>query len=139
MLGLFYRIWADMIIRMRKQPANKGDWQIKSMVAMTTAMTFNLALIMLFLQKFVFGINFYKLNIAFLPVYYNNLFSFLILFVLPCIVINYCLIFRNKRYENILERYGHNDSKLSMIYFSISMLLPVLLLVIGLFYSLINS
>jgi hypothetical protein len=133
-LGLYYRIWVDFITKVRLQPANKRNWKIKCTVLMTMAMTFNLVLVMIIIQKYVFDNYFYKLNMPFLPLYLKNVLSFLILFLLPCAVINYLLIFRNKRYEKLMKKYPYYNGKLFTGYFLISMFLPILLLWIGIIF-----
>lgn len=134
MLGIYYRIWVDFITRVKLQPTNKKNWKLRSLLIMSIAMTFNLILVMIFLQKCILGNYFYKLNIPFLPIYINNVFSFLALFLLPCFVFNYLLIFRNNRYERLVNEYPNYKGKLFLIYFLISMLLPILLLWMGIIF-----
>ena len=132
-MGLYYRIWVDYITRLRSREENKNNWQLKSMIFMSIAMTFNFVLFMAILQRHVLGYYFYKLNIPFLSRYANNILTIFILFILPCVIINYLLIFCGKRYEKLLKKYPYHNGKLFAAYFSISLLLPVILLLIGLF------
>ncbi len=134
MIGLYYRIWVDCITRGKLQPANKRNWAVGSMIFMSMSMAFNLVLFMIILQEYVVGNYFYKLNFSFLPTYINNLFSYILLFLLPCVWINYLLIFRNKRYEKLLQRYPYYKGKLFISYFLFSMLLPILLMWIGILF-----
>lgn len=127
MLNLYYRIWSDCIKRARLQSTNKESWQVGTMIFMTLAMSANFILIMTILEKFVFQTYFYKINFAFLSTRINNLLAYIFLFILPCIIINYFLIFRNKRYERILHNYKYYNGKLFLIYFLLSMFLPIIL------------
>ena len=61
-MGLYYRIWVDCIMRLKSIDSNKTDWKFKGMTAMSIAMTFNLVLVLVILQKNVFGY-FYEINI----------------------------------------------------------------------------
>src|SRR5687767_8988922 len=122
MLGFYYRIWVDCIVRGRSQPGNSKNWKTKSLIFMTTAMTFNLVLSMIFIQKYFYGYYFYKIEFTFLPRPLSNLISFLALFALPCLIFNYLLIFNNKRYERLIEKYPYNNGKLFISYFVISLL-----------------
>ena len=131
MLGVYYKIWVDCIKRGRQQPANRHNWQVGSMIFMTMAMAFNFVFIMTVLERHVFKSYFYKLDFSFFPVYVDNVLSYLILFILPCGLVNYLLIFRNKRYEKLLKKYPYYNGKLFAIYFTISMMLPILILMIG--------
>jgi hypothetical protein len=135
MLGLYYRIWVDCIKRARQQPANKENWPFGTMISMTLAMSFNFILIMTLLEKFVFKKYFYKIDFEFFPVRLNNALACIFLFILPCLLINYLLIFMNKRYERLLERYPYYNGKLFIIYFLISMMLPIILLIGGILLS----
>jgi len=104
------------------------------MIFMSMAMTFNYVLIMLLLQKYLSILSFYELKIPGLPPYASNVISFVILFISPCIIVNYLLIFRNKRYERLLKKYPYYQGKLFLGYFLISMLLPIILLWIGIIF-----
>jgi hypothetical protein len=131
MIGLYYRIWVDCIKRAKSLPANKYNWHVASLVFMSMAMTFNFALFMVILQTNILGHYFYKLNISFLSKYLSNVVSFLFLFVLPVGIVNYLLIFRKKRYKMLMKKYPYYNGKLFVIYLTISLLLPVVLLWIG--------
>jgi hypothetical protein len=131
MLGLFYRIWVDFIQRARKQPANRQNWKVGSMIFMTLAMASNFILFMTILERHVLKRTIYTIDFSFLPERANSVLSYLILFISPCLVINYLLIFRNNRYLKLLERYPYYNGKLAASYFVISMMLPIVLLSIG--------
>lgn len=131
MLGLYYRIWVDFIIRAKKNPANNGNWQQGSMIFMTLAMSSNFILIMTILERHVLKRTVYTLNFSFLPERANSVLSYIFLFILPCWIMNYLLIFRNKRYLKLLERYPYKNGKLAISYFVISLMLPIILLLIG--------
>ncbi len=136
MIGLYYRIWVDGMARAKSLPANKNNWKLGTMLLMSLAMMMNLALIMTILQKYVVGFYFYKLNLTFLPRELDNAISFIVLFILPCVVINYLLIFYNKRYEFLLKRYSTSyNGKLFITYFAKSLILPVLLIGVAMFFT----
>jgi hypothetical protein len=128
MLKLYYLVWVDCMARELSQSPVKNQKPKRSMVVMSTAMTFNLALFMTLLQKYILGFSFYKLDVDFLPKYWENVISFLILFPLPCVIINYLLIYYKGRYEKLLAKYPSYDGKLFISYFLISLLVPIALL-----------
>ena len=123
----------DCITRLRSREVNKDNWQLKSMLTMSSAMTFNLVLVMIILQKRVIGYYFYELNVTSFSNCENYIFTMLIMYVLPCVIMNYLLIFRNKRYEKLLKKYPYNNGKLILMYFLVSMLSPIILMWIGIF------
>ncbi len=127
-MRLYYKIWMDCIVSLRSIDANKDNWQIKSMVAMSLAMTFNLLLFMSILQKHILKFYFYELNFSYFSKLLNGILTIVILFVLPCCLINYLLIFLNKRYEKLLNKYSSHKGKLFITYFLISIIFPQLLM-----------
>jgi hypothetical protein len=132
MLGLFYRIWVDCIIRAQSQAyRNEESWQTLSMLFMTLSMSSNFILIMTILEKSVWKEHFYKFDLSFLPTRLNGVLEYLFLFILPSVLINYLLIFRKNRYQKLMLKYPYYNGKLFGTYFAISMLLPIVLLLIG--------
>lgn len=134
-MGIYYRIWVDCITRLKSSEDNKDNWQAKSMVIMTTAMVFNLVLLMIILQKQILGYYFYELNISFLTGHENYILTMLVLYILPCVGVNYLLIIRGKRYEKLLEKYPYYNGKLILMYLLASMFLPIILLLISVFLN----
>lgn len=139
MLGIYNRIWVDCIVRARKQPNNKHNWQTGTMIFMTLAMAFNFVLIMTILEKFVFRNYFYKIDLSFLPVRFSNVITYLFLFILPCGIMNYLLIFKGKRYERLIKKYPYYNGKLFISYFIISMMLPIVLMWGAIIFSKIST
>lgn len=132
-MKLYYRIWVDCITRLRSIEANKDNWQTTGIVIMSTAMTFNFVLLMVIIQKNILNYYFYEINIAILSGFQNYILTILILFFLPCVIINYLLIFRNKRYEKLLKKYPYSNGKFIVAYILISLFLPIVLLFIAMF------
>ncbi len=138
-MKLYYRIWVDCITRLRSREGNKDDWQIISLMAMSIAMTFNSTLLMTILQKHILNHYFYKIIISQFSVFLNNILTLLILFVLPCVLINYFLIFHGKKYEMLTKKYSYYNGKLFLTYFLTSLFLPIIMLVLALFFQNENS
>jgi hypothetical protein len=134
MLNIYYRIWVDCIQRAKMQSGNKESWQTITFFFMTLSMSANFVLIMTFLERSVFKRYFYKVDFSFLPTRLNNLLAYLFLFILPCVIVNYLLIFRKKRYQKLIHKYPYYNGKLFITYFSISLLLPIVLLWVGIIF-----
>lgn len=132
-MKLYYRIWVDCITRLRSIEANKNNWQAKSMLMMSSAMTFNLLLFMSILQKHILKHYFYTLQIPLFSKYQNNAITIVILFILPCVLLNYLLIFNKKKYEKILTKYSYSQGKLFIKYFLSSLLVPIILMWVSFF------
>lgn len=133
-MRLYYWIWVDCILRLQSIEANKTDWKYKSMTIMSFAMGFNFIMIMVLLQKNIFGY-FYEINFHILTGFQNYALTMLILYFLPCILINYLLIFRGDRYLKLIDKYPYRNGKLSLAYLLISILLPIILIWVGIILS----
>ena len=127
-MDIYYQIWVDSLLRMKAQEKNQpNDWKIWSMIMISVAMTLNFMLFMSILQSYILGISFYVIVIPSQTETINSILTISILFVLPVVVVNYLLIFRNKRYEKLIEKYPYRNGKLAIPYIFISFLLPVVL------------
>ncbi len=135
-MNLYYKIWVDCILRAKSMPANKNNWKRFTLAFMTTAMAINFAIIMSILQRNILGKYFYHFEVDFLPgTKLDALISGFSLFGLPMLLLNYFLIFRNNRYEELLKKYKSHNGKLFFAYFFISLAIPLLILIASqLFY-----
>jgi hypothetical protein len=134
-MNIYYKIWVDCILRLRSQKQNKNTWMEKSMFLMTTAMTFNFMLFMAIFERHILGFPFYEFNIVspnVIPIEgANDFLNTLVLFVLPCFVVNYLLIFlRKKKLKKLIRKYKYPNykGKLFVTYFLISGFLPLVLI-----------
>lgn len=135
MLGLYYKIWVNCIEREMARNPNGSVWKVRSIIFMTLAMSFNLLLLISIFQRYISDSFFYSIEFKTLPPYIANVFSYVILFILPFLLLNYILIFKGKRYKTLLNKYQTKNDSIFIIYFSISMLLPILLMWIGIIFS----
>lgn len=117
-VSLYYSIWADIIVRYRKQHPDNSDWQIRYilLVYISTANSWSIWILLSIIELFgLMKIHWLKFNI--LPTErLNSGVSYFIMFVLPCILINYFLIFRRKRYMKIIEIYATTKGNYGDIY-----------------------
>jgi hypothetical protein len=107
-MNIYYKIWVDCIVKARSIPTNKNNWKRFTMALMTAAMAINFAIIMSILQKNILGKYFYHFKVDFFPgTKLDALISGFTLFGLPMLLLNYFLIFRNNRYEELLKNTNH--------------------------------
>lgn len=130
MTNPFYAIWADCIARMRSVTKGGDDWAKKSLFFMTTAMAFNILLFVLLLQIVIPGKFNFVLSMQFLPKQLNYFLSFVVLYCLPCLLMNYLIVFRKSRYVFVLKEYPYKNGKLFAIYYALSVSLPTLLILL---------
>lgn len=118
MLKLYYRIWVDAITKMRSLPKNAGVWKFYSMSFISTAMTLNLFVILIFLKDIGLTQKVAKFHFNFFSnSKFDGFLSFLFSYFLPFLLINYFLIFYKDRYKELIKQYKPNDGKLFIKYF----------------------
>ena len=132
MLNLYYKIWVDGIIQLRSNPKNKGIWIFYAVVFTAMANAFNLVLFTTILDRYILKRDFYDVKITFFhKSWLNGFASFFILYLLAPLIVNYFLIFRNRRYEKLIPRYKTYNGKLYLTYVLGSLFLPFIALVVA--------
>jgi hypothetical protein len=122
-------IWVDAITRLKSRPENVGMWKFYSMIFISMAMALNLLVIVTIIEKHILKYSFYQLNIDVFPgSKIDSFINFFLLFLALPLSINYLLIFRNNRYEKLIEIYKAHNGKLCVSYLILSYFLPLILL-----------
>lgn len=131
-MNLYFRIWVDAIVKIRKNPLRKEDWKWMVQIYMAIGMALNLMFLFAILQRNILHISFYDLEIKmFSSEILNNLISGFILFFLPALLINYFFIFKNDKYLVLIEKYKFENGKYFLTYFFTSLFVPLLILIIA--------
>jgi len=102
---------------------------------MTVTMAVDLLFLITILERYVFAFNFYGFDIPVIPREIGDSISFIILFAGPPLLINYLLIFRNRRYEELIKKYKYHGGRLFIIYMAIALFFPVVALLVGMIYG----
>ena len=125
-MGIYYKIWVDCILGMKSQKKYKNSWRRESKISMNIPMMANIFIVVGVLQRYIFG-HIYKIRFSYLPLEVNAIISFFILYLFPVMLVNYLLIWRDDKYKKLIEKYPYDeDSILWVVYFIISLFLPVL-------------
>lgn len=132
MLGFYYRIWVDGIVKMRSMPENRDMWKFYTMFLTSLAMAFNLATALAILQRYVFKRIFWDVDVH---IFHNAVVDavtkfFLLYYFIP-LVLNYFLILWNRRYETLLSRYKTYNGWLYISYTMGSLFLPLIAMVVA--------
>src|SRR5688572_6204031 len=93
---------------------------------MTMAMSLNIWLLVTIAKKFYLPRSFYLIRISGLPDRINNIVTFLLMYILPCLVLNYLLILRDNRYMTLMKKYPYSNGNTGIVYIIQSFLLPLL-------------
>ena len=125
---MYYAIWVDCLVRLKSQPANQHRWKGIAMTLMSLAMFLNFWLVVNFIELAIFKRPVYRIHLEFMTGNSKKITEFLMQFVLPVLIMNYMLIFRNNRYEKLIEKYPYRDGRLFLTYFLVSMATPIIVL-----------
>ena len=126
MNNIYYMIWVDAIQSIRKHHPHKKTWKKEIFILITWMHALNFWIILLWLKYF---------KVLILPILdidifpgdmLDGFFSFAFEFALPVGLLNYFFVFRNNRYEEIIDKYKHVKIRYGLIY-SVSMSLGAFL------------
>lgn len=122
MKNIYYQIWVDCIASFKK---NNTDWKWKSMLYINLAMGFNLMFVLYFLGNFFPIFKKYHIEIdIFRGTSLDALVEYVILYGVPIYLLNYFLIFYNRKFEKLLTSYPNYSGKYFLVYFIMSLGLP---------------
>ena len=110
MKNLYYTIWADAIVHEKTHFKDKRNWKFFTLIPISVFQGINLATF--FLGLFALNV---KMDIFIHFNFFNgnDLDAFLSSFVsllLPFLILNWFLIFKDKKYIKIVERYSRNNN-----------------------------
>ena len=133
-MRLYYLIWVDFLLRAKSQPANQHNWKGMSLFIMTVIMSFDFVFAMAILQKYVLGFFFYELQIPGIPQDIGDPLGFAVLHVGPPLLLNYILIFRNRRYEKLIKKYKYHDGRIAIPFVILGIFIPIVFMVLQSFH-----
>jgi len=120
MKNIYYSIWVDAIVGIRKNPKFKNGWKNHVFYVMTLLMSVNIGTVSIWYASLASRNNWHHLptiDIDFSPLPMLNSFSsFFVNFAIIPILLNYFLIFYNNRYELLIKKYNDKKGKLFLIY-----------------------
>lgn len=138
LVRLFYTIWADIIVRYRKQNPDYTNGHIRYMLMLYVSTVNAMSVWQIFSLFELFGllkIHWIRFDI-FPTERLNSGLSTFFMFVFPCMLINYFLIFWRKRYIKIIEVYATENGNYGDIYLK-TVIITVAILVFG--YGIISG
>ncbi|MEI7504974.1 MAG: hypothetical protein WCJ61_17000 [Paludibacter sp.] len=137
-IRLFYNIWADIIVRYRKQHPDDTDGQIRYVLMFYVSTVNAMSIWQVFSLFELFGlIKIHWIRFDIFPTErLNSGLSTFFMFVFPCMLINYFLIFWRKRYIKIIDVYATEKGNYGDIYLK-TVLITVSILVFG--YGIISG
>lgn len=117
-MSFYYKIWVDVIVKLRSRPQNAGLWKFYALSFVSMAMSLNLILFLLILSDLRVTKGIYKISFNIFPGTRIDAFiSFFISYLFPFLLLNYFFIFYNDRYKKLIKQYPYNNGKLFSRYF----------------------
>lgn len=132
---IYFGIWTDCIKQIKSVPRSKDGWKFYSLTVMSLLMGINWMFLSMFILSSSWGKEFeYSVDIGIFGKTIGILLEGFILFMLPMLVLNYLLVFRNDRYLTFIDKYDFQNGKWFRKYLLLSLWLPVVALCLGLLY-----
>lgn len=120
MRNLYYNIWVDAIVNIKKNPQRKNDWKFYSMFFMTILTSLNLGTVLMWIGSLGYNTKMFRINlfhIDFFPGTMLDSFAmYLIQFGAPCFLLNYFFVFYKDKYKKLIEEHTDRKGKLFLIY-----------------------
>lgn len=128
-MSIYYKIWVDAIVKIKSNPLRKEDWKWIIQSLMASAMGVKLMFFMAIINRHLLNIPFSDVGFNF-PIL-DSFVKGMLFFFIPPFLINYLLIFRNNKYEILLNKYKNHNGKLFITYFFVSIFVPLIILIIA--------
>ncbi|MGI8891921.1 MAG: hypothetical protein ACR2GN_00540 [Bacteroidia bacterium] len=127
---MYYKLWVDAIYYEKKKHGHFRNWKPYVLIGISFCQGLNLATILFWISPFTKTLFFIPINL-FPGNFIDNAISGFITLFLPFLIINYILIFYNKKYEIIINNYQDKNGKIYIGYFVISAIICFVPIVIG--------
>jgi hypothetical protein len=131
MMKLYYMIWVDCLLKLKSLPSNRGIWQFNGYMVMSAIMMLNLMVAVTVIEDYLVKYPFYH------NCFGNSLeegvvsnVKYITLFLGPPLIINYLLIFKDKKYEILFKKYSYQQGKLFIGYALVTVVIPYFIILI---------
>ena len=108
----YYNMWIDLICTAQeKSEVSETEWKIIFTLSLSMAMAFNAGTVIIWIELLMTGPLPLFIEFQFLPgTMLDSALSFFVSLLGPFVLLNYLLIFRKNRYEQLMEKYSGYDT-----------------------------
>lgn len=131
MKNLYYKIWVDAIVYEKTKHGHMRNWKTYTLIPISVLQGVNLLTIFFWLSTFNLKIDIFLDFDLFPGKMIDGFLSGFITLLLPFILLNWLIIFRGERYENLIKKYDYKKGKLYLIYFLTTIGVFILPIIIG--------
>ena len=109
---VYYNFWIDGIKAAQKNSElGEIEWKVLSLLLVSLAMAFNAGTVIIWIELLMTGPLPLFIEFQFLPgTMLDSALSFFVSLLGPFVLLNYLLIFRKNRYEQLMEKYSGYDT-----------------------------
>lgn len=133
-LSVYYKIWVDAIQYTKSNKAEGKSWKLFTIIPISILQGINFVTILLWIRAFSNRKFTVILPVSiFSAIPLNTFISIILTFFLPFVILNYLLIFNNKRYDILMKMYNPRNGKRYFWYIALTLgifVIPYLLKVI---------
>lgn len=117
MKKLYYKIMVSAIYTAKNSSVYYDIWKFTSSLCFAFATAIYSMFLYLLLNNYFFpnSLNFLKINI--INGKYNFILNMLIYFIIPIIIINYILLFKDEKYKVLIKKYNKNYNKKLFVWY----------------------
>jgi hypothetical protein len=130
-LSLYYKIWVDAIVYEKTKHGSMRNWKPYTLIPISVLQGINLLSVLFWLSAFNIKLDIFIDFKLFPGEMLNGFLSGFLTLFLPFLVLNYLLVFRRKKYDDLIEKYNYRKGKLYLIYFLTTILVFILPIIIG--------
>lgn len=131
MKNFYYKIWVDAIVYEKTKYGHMRNWKTYTLIPISVLQGVNLLTIFFWLSTFNLKIDIFLDFDLFPGKMIDGFLSGFITLFLPFILLNWLIIFRGERYENLIKKYDYKKGKLYLIYFLTTIGVFILPIIIG--------
>lgn len=124
---MYYKIIVSSIYTAQNNGVMSDIWKMASNFYVSVAISGNIMLLFILFNNVLFPHSLEFLNINLVTSFKHNFMLNLIIYTwIPFMIMNYFLVYRNNNYKQLIKNYKqYYNKKVFAIYFSISILLPI--------------
>jgi len=130
-LNLFYKIWVDAIVYEKTKHGDIRNWKPYTLIPISVLQGINLLTVFFWLNALDIKLDIFIDFKLFPGEMLNGFLSGFLTLFLPFIVLNYLLVFRGKKYDDLIQKYNYRRGKLYLIYFLATIFIFILPIIIG--------
>ncbi len=131
MRNLYYEIWVDAIVFEKTKHGRFRNWKPFTLIPISLLQGINLLTVFFWLIILNIRMDFFLDIDVFPGTMIDTFISGVLTLLIPFVILNYLLIFKNNRYKRLIEKYEYRRGKLYLTYFVFTIGIFIAPIIIG--------